>query len=208
VELAANARSADERRLRKARRRGRASSRSCWPSGTFRFPRRCWRDWAGNMSPSGAPADRPKRCQSPNPQPSHDRRTQFAHSRRTASGKMGAAQIRIEADQSCQQAKFELIVVGSGLAGASAAATLAEQGYKVKCFLLSGLRPPGAFDRRAGGDQCGEKLPERRRLCLPAFLRYAERRRFPCTRSECLPPRRGERGYYRSVRGAGRAFCP
>src|SRR6187431_1958490 len=30
--------------------------------------------------------------------------------------------------------KYELIVVGSGLAGASAAATLAEQGYKVKCF--------------------------------------------------------------------------
>lgn len=30
--------------------------------------------------------------------------------------------------------KFELIVVGSGLAGASAAATLAEQGYRVKCF--------------------------------------------------------------------------
>jgi succinate dehydrogenase / fumarate reductase flavoprotein subunit len=30
--------------------------------------------------------------------------------------------------------KFEIIVVGSGLAGASAAATLGEQGYKVKCF--------------------------------------------------------------------------
>lgn len=30
--------------------------------------------------------------------------------------------------------KFEIIVVGSGLAGASAAATLAELGYKVKCF--------------------------------------------------------------------------
>ena len=30
--------------------------------------------------------------------------------------------------------KFELIIVGSGLAGASAAATLAEQGYIVKCF--------------------------------------------------------------------------
>jgi succinate dehydrogenase / fumarate reductase flavoprotein subunit len=30
--------------------------------------------------------------------------------------------------------KFEIIVVGSGLAGASAAATLAEQGYQVKCF--------------------------------------------------------------------------
>jgi succinate dehydrogenase / fumarate reductase flavoprotein subunit len=30
--------------------------------------------------------------------------------------------------------KFEVIVVGSGLAGASASATLAELGYKVKCF--------------------------------------------------------------------------
>jgi len=30
--------------------------------------------------------------------------------------------------------KFEIIIVGSGLAGAAAAATLAEQGYKVKCF--------------------------------------------------------------------------
>src|SRR5947199_2044393 len=32
------------------------------------------------------------------------------------------------------QRKFDLIVVGSGLAGASAAATLAELGYNVKCF--------------------------------------------------------------------------
>src|SRR3954464_1472769 len=30
--------------------------------------------------------------------------------------------------------KFDVIVVGSGLAGASAAATMAELGYKVKCF--------------------------------------------------------------------------
>ncbi|MGA1016065.1 MAG: FAD-binding protein, partial [Limisphaerales bacterium] len=30
--------------------------------------------------------------------------------------------------------KFEVIVVGSGLAGASASATLAELGYQVKCF--------------------------------------------------------------------------
>src|SRR5687767_13567992 len=30
--------------------------------------------------------------------------------------------------------KYEVIVVGSGLAGASASATLAEQGYNVKCF--------------------------------------------------------------------------
>jgi len=30
--------------------------------------------------------------------------------------------------------KFSVIIVGSGLAGASAAATLSELGYKVKCF--------------------------------------------------------------------------
>src|SRR5215469_10527030 len=30
--------------------------------------------------------------------------------------------------------KFDVIVVGSGLAGASAAASLAELGYNVKCF--------------------------------------------------------------------------
>ena len=30
--------------------------------------------------------------------------------------------------------KFEILVVGTGLAGASAAASLAELGYKVKCF--------------------------------------------------------------------------
>src|SRR5258707_5451825 len=30
--------------------------------------------------------------------------------------------------------KFDVIVVGSGLAGASAAASLAELGYRVKCF--------------------------------------------------------------------------
>ncbi len=32
--------------------------------------------------------------------------------------------------------KFEILVVGSGLAGASAAATLAELGYDVKCFFI------------------------------------------------------------------------
>src|SRR5262252_10963841 len=30
--------------------------------------------------------------------------------------------------------KFDVLVVGSGLAGASAAASLAELGYRVKCF--------------------------------------------------------------------------
>src|SRR5512146_1789724 len=32
--------------------------------------------------------------------------------------------------------KYEVVVVGAGLAGASAAATLAELGYQVKCFVF------------------------------------------------------------------------
>ena len=35
--------------------------------------------------------------------------------------------------------KFEIIVVGSGLAGGSAAATLGELGYRVKCFCFQDI---------------------------------------------------------------------
>ena len=55
--------------------------------------------------------------------------------------------------------KFEIIVVGTGLAGGSAAATLAEQGYNIKIVLLPGQPAPRAQHRRPGRDQCREKLP-------------------------------------------------
>ena len=48
---------------------------------------------------------------------------------------MGPAPVRAEAGQSRRTSgSTRVIVVGTGLAGASAAATLAELGYKVKCF--------------------------------------------------------------------------
>src|SRR5947208_10249684 len=46
--------------------------------------------------------------------------------------------------------KFEVLVVGSGLAGASAAASLAELGYKVKCFCFQDS-PPRAHSIAAQG---------------------------------------------------------
>ena len=75
--------------------------------------------------------------------------------------------------------RFEIIVVGTGLAGASAAATLGELGYKVKVVHLPRLAPPRALHRRAGRHQRGEELPERRRQRLPPLLRHDEGRRLP-----------------------------
>ena len=49
--------------------------------------------------------------------------------------------------------KFDVIVVGSGLAGASCAATLGEAGYNVTCFLFSGQPTSRSFDRSPGWNQ-------------------------------------------------------
>ena len=58
--------------------------------------------------------------------------------------------------------KYDVIIVGTGLAGASAAATMGELGYNVKVFHLPRLAAPGPLDRGAGRHQCREELPERR----------------------------------------------
>jgi succinate dehydrogenase / fumarate reductase flavoprotein subunit len=49
--------------------------------------------------------------------------------------------------------KHSIIVVGAGLAGAAAAATLGQQGYRVQCFSYHDT-PPRALDRSPRGDQC------------------------------------------------------
>ena len=56
--------------------------------------------------------------------------------------------------------KYEVLVVGSGLAGASAAATLAELGYQVKCFCFQDSAAPGSQYRRPGRHQRRQELPE------------------------------------------------
>lgn len=48
--------------------------------------------------------------------------------------KWGNAKFSYKLVNPANRRKFELIVVGSGLAGAAAAASLGEQGYNVKCF--------------------------------------------------------------------------
>ena len=60
--------------------------------------------------------------------------------------------------------KLSVIIVGTGLAGGAAAATLGEAGYNVKVVLLPGLPAPGALDRRPGRHQRRQELQGGRRL--------------------------------------------
>ena len=55
--------------------------------------------------------------------------------------------------------KYTIIVVGSGLAGGSAAASLAELGYNVHCFCFQDSPAARPLHRRAGRHQRRQELP-------------------------------------------------
>ena len=84
-------------------------------------------------------------------------------------------------------------MVGTGLAGGSAAASLAELGYNVKCFCFQDSPRRAHSHRRPGRHQRRQELPERRRQRLPALLRHDQGRRLPLPRGQRLPPGPGQR---------------
>ena len=100
--------------------------------------------------------------------------------------------------------KFKIIVVGTGLAGASAAATLAELGYQVEAFTFHDSARRGPLDRRPGRDQRRQELPRRRRQHLPPLLRHDQGRRLPRPRGERLSTRPSLGEHHRSGCRAGR----
>ena len=104
--------------------------------------------------------------------------------------------------------KLDVIIVGTGLAGGAAAATLGEAGYNVKSFCYQDIPAPRALDRRPGRHQRREELQGGRRLHLPALLRHGQGRRLPLARVQRLPAGRGQRQHHRPVRRAGRAVRP
>jgi succinate dehydrogenase / fumarate reductase, flavoprotein subunit len=56
--------------------------------------------------------------------------------------------------------KYDVIVVGTGLAGASAAASLAELGYNVKAFTFHDSPRRAHSIAAQGRNQCSKELPE------------------------------------------------
>ena len=70
---------------------------------------------------------------------------------------------------------------------------------------LPRLAAPRALDRRAGRDQRGQELQERRRQHPAPLLRHDQGRRLPRPRSERVPARAGVGRHHRPVRRAGRA---
>ena len=78
--------------------------------------------------------------------------------------------------------KYRVLVVGSGLAGSAAAATLAEQGYQVKVITIHDSPRRAPQYCCAGRNQCCQKLPLRWRQCLPFVLRHDQGRGLPLSR--------------------------
>ena len=74
--------------------------------------------------------------------------------------------------------KLSVIVVGTGLAGGAAAATLGELGYRVKT-LDRVFAAPSPLHCRAGRHQRRQELSQRRRQHSPPVLRHRQGRRLP-----------------------------
>ena len=87
--------------------------------------------------------------------------------------------------------RFKIIVVGSGLAGASAAATLGELGYQVTLFTFHDSPRRAHSIAAQGGINAAKNYHERRRQRLPPLLRHREGRRLPRPRgATCTASRR------------------
>ena len=65
---------------------------------------------------------------------------------------------------------IDIIVVGTGLAGASASATLAELGYNVKTFCFQDSPRRAHSIAAQGGINAAKKLSRRWRLNISSFL--------------------------------------
>ena len=102
--------------------------------------------------------------------------------------------------------RFEIIIVGTGLAGAAGAATLAELGYKVKAFTFHDSPRRAHSIAAQGGINAAKNYRGDGDSGPPPLLRHGQGRRLPLPRVERPPARRGVRQHHRPVRRPGRAL--
>jgi hypothetical protein len=103
--------------------------------------------------------------------------------------------------------KFDIIVVGSGLAGASAAATLGELGYNVQCFCFQDSPRRAHSIAAQGGINAAKNYQNDGDSVFRLFYDTIKGGRFSVARSECSSPGRDQSQYYRPMRGARSPIC-
>ena len=104
--------------------------------------------------------------------------------------------------------KYDIIVVGTGLSGASSSATLAELGYNVKSFCVQDSARRAHSVAAQGGINAAKNYRNDWRQHLPVVLRHAQGRRLPRARGERLSHGGGQCERDRPCGGPGGAVCP
>ena len=103
--------------------------------------------------------------------------------------------------------KYNIIVVGTGLAGGSAAASLAELGYNVDAFCFQDSARRAHSIAAQGGINASKNYQNDGDSVYRLFYDTIKGGDYR-SREGNVPPCRAERKYYRSVCCPGCAFCP
>jgi succinate dehydrogenase / fumarate reductase, flavoprotein subunit len=104
--------------------------------------------------------------------------------------------------------KFSVIVVGSGLAGGAAAASLAELGYQVKCFCYQDSPRRAHSIAAQGGINAAKNYQNDGDSVRRLFYDTIKGGDFRAREGQRLSPRRGLQRHHRPVRRPGRALRP
>ncbi|CAA9566047.1 MAG: Succinate dehydrogenase flavoprotein subunit, partial [uncultured Thermomicrobiales bacterium] len=134
--------------------------------------------------------------------------TQLEDPGRPHRAEVGQGQVRLQARQPGEQAEIPRARRRVGARRRERRGHALRARLQRHLLLLPGLAAARALDRRAGRDQRGEELPERRRQHLPPVLRHDQGRRLPGARGERLPARAELGEHHRPGRRAGGALRP
>ena len=102
--------------------------------------------------------------------------------------------------------KFKILVVGTGLAGSSAAATLAEMGYEVQTFCIQDSPRRAHSIAAQGGINAAKNYKGDGDSIHRLFYDTVKGRRLPRPGAQRAPFGRGQRRHHRSMCCAGRAL--